>query len=171
LIAQIAAKRQGDRAMTTDPEPFAAAGTRLSLHLPPNPQAAGVARRALRQALTSWHLDHLADTALLLVSELVGNAIRHAHPAESGLELLLVTDGSLLRIEVRDPDRRKPTVRHPGGLDDSGFGLVLVQTLADEWGVRQLATGKAVWIELHTLQHAEHRTSDPTGTSTATLRT
>jgi anti-sigma regulatory factor (Ser/Thr protein kinase) len=149
--------------MTTDPEQSAAAGARLSLNLPPVLQAAGMARRALRDALRSWQLDHLADTALLLVSELVGNAIRHAQADESGLELRLATDGKRLRIEVLDPDRRTPTVGDPGPLDESGFGLVLVQALADEWGVRQLAIGKAVWVALRTLHHSGYPHLSPNG--------
>ena len=46
--------------------------------------------------------------------------------------------------------------RTPGGLDESGFGFVLIEALAGKWGVRQTATGKAVWVELDARQAANH---------------
>lgn len=158
-------RAKGDRAMTTDPERSAAAGAQLSITLPPVPEAAGMARRALREALQAWNVGHLDDTAILLVSELVGNAIRHARATTPGLELRMATDGTVLRMEVLDPDPRTPTVRNPSGYDESGYGLVLVQALADAWGVRELAIGKSVWVELRTLQEPECRNPSPNGHS------
>ncbi|MGE5288469.1 MAG: SAM-dependent methyltransferase [Micromonosporaceae bacterium] len=133
--------------------------------LPPEPQAAGIARRVMREALHTWNLAHLGDTAILLVSERVGNAIRHARATTPGLELRLATDGTQLRIEVLDQDPRAPTVRHPSELDESGYGLVLVQALADQWGVRELAIGKSVWAELRTLTQSGHPNHPPNGRS------
>src|SRR6266581_1513112 len=133
----------------------AAAGEPLEVclaALPAAGQAAGMARRRVRDALASWSLVHLEETATLLVSELVGNAVRHARTDESRLELRLEAAGTWLRIEVSDGDRRPPQPRAPSGLEESGFGFVLVEALADKWGVRETATGKAVWIELDTQQ-------------------
>jgi serine/threonine-protein kinase RsbW len=107
-----------------------------------------MARRRVRDALESWGLRHLEETATLLVSELVGNAVRHARTGGSRLEAA----GAWLRIEVSDGDPRPPRPRVPSGLDESGFGFVLVEALADKWGVGETATGKAVWIELTTEQ-------------------
>jgi len=93
-----------------------------------------MARRRVRDALESWGLRHLEETATLLVSELVGNAVRHARTGGSRLELRLEAAGAWLRIEVSDGDPRPPRPRVPSGLDESGFGFVLVEALADKWG-------------------------------------
>src|SRR5215468_10259960 len=107
--------------------------------LPTAGRSPGVAREVARDALTSWHLTHLTDTAVLLISELVTNAVLHAKADGSGLALSL---------EVHGSDLRGPRPRVPSGLDESGFGFVLVNSLADNWGVRKTAAGKAVWAEL-----------------------
>jgi serine/threonine-protein kinase RsbW len=122
--------------------------------LPPVPQAAGIARDATRDALESWGLSQVADDAILLVSELVGNAVRHALQDGSDLELGLAVSGTVLRIEVCDADPQSPQPRTPAEFDDSGFGFVLVQELASQWGVTQVGHGKAVWAELNTGQEA-----------------
>jgi anti-sigma regulatory factor (Ser/Thr protein kinase) len=114
--------------------------------LPPADQAAGQARLATRDVLAGWQLAELADTAVLLVSELVTNSVRHAC---TSLALRLEIAGTSLRIEVHDQEPRKPQPRTPAGLEESGFGLVLVDALASKWGVYETATGKAVWAELH----------------------
>jgi anti-sigma regulatory factor (Ser/Thr protein kinase) len=111
-------------------------------------QAAGLARRATRDTLTAWGISHMEETATLLVSELVGNAVRHASGGKLALALRLETSGTRLRIEVLDSDPQPPQPRTPAQLDESGYGFVLVEALSSAWGVRQTATGKAVWAEL-----------------------
>ena len=112
-------------------------------------RAVGLARQATHEALASWQLAHLEETAVLLVSELVTNAVRHARTGGSMLVLRLESAGSWLRIEVHDADPRVPEPRTPDKLDGSGFGFVLIEALADKWGVRKATIGKAVWAELH----------------------
>jgi anti-sigma regulatory factor (Ser/Thr protein kinase) len=123
--------------------------------LPAAGQAAGLGRRFARETLALWGLGHLEENAVLLVSELVGNAIRHARTGGSALELRLEAGPAWLRIEVVDADPRPPQPRTPCGEDESGFGFVLVEALAGKWGVRETAAGKAVWAELGTDVAAE----------------
>ena len=111
-------------------------------------QAPGLARQATHEALAAWQVAHLEETAVLLVSELVTNTVRHADTNVSVVELRLETAGPWLRIEVHDADPNWPEPRTPDRLDGSGFGFVLIEALADKWGVRKATIGKAVWVEL-----------------------
>jgi anti-sigma regulatory factor (Ser/Thr protein kinase) len=104
------------------------------------------ARRALRELLRHWGRPGRSETAELLTSELVTNALIHTdHDA-----VLTATVGPRgLRVEVRDFVARRPRLRAPDAGDGThGRGLILVQSLADAWGVRAHGVGKAVWFEL-----------------------
>jgi anti-sigma regulatory factor (Ser/Thr protein kinase) len=119
----------------------------LRLALPPDVPAVRLARQVTRDALAAWQLGHLEDTAVLLVSELVTNALRHACDTGAiGLEL--TSAGTWLRVEVQDGDPHWRWSRNPADCDESGFGFVLVDSLAGRWGVRRVSAGKAVWAEL-----------------------
>jgi anti-sigma regulatory factor (Ser/Thr protein kinase) len=103
-------------------------------------------RRALRELLTHWGRPGRSEIAELLTSELVTNALIHTdHDA-----LLTATVGPRgLRVEVRDFVGRRPRLRVPNADEGThGRGLVLVQSLADAWGVRAHGVGKVVWFEL-----------------------
>src|SRR5580704_3613974 len=119
----------------------------LQMTLPTASHAVRLARQATRDALATWRLAYLEETAVLLVSELVTNAVRHTQGSDA-ITLELQAAGTVLRIEVTDADPRWPQPRIPAEFDGSGFGLVLVDALAGKWGVRETATGKAVWAEL-----------------------
>ena len=119
-------------------------------------QAAGLARQATRSALAAWRLAFMEETAVLLVSELVTNAVRHARGTDA-IALELETAGTWLRIEIHDADPRWPQPRTLAECDESGFGFVLVDALAGKWGVRENAAGKAVWAELDIRQAQEPR--------------
>jgi anti-sigma regulatory factor (Ser/Thr protein kinase) len=104
------------------------------------------ARRALRELLRHWGRPGRSDIAELLTSELVTNALIHTdHDA-----VLTATVGpGGLRVEVRDFVARRPRLCVPNADEGThGRGLVLVQSLADAWGVRTHGVGKAVWFEL-----------------------
>ena len=116
--------------------------------LPAARPAAALARQATRAAVAAWRLDDLADAAVLLVSELVTNAVQHAGPGAYAIVLHLGYGDGWLRIEVHDTSPHGPRPRTPDWLDESGFGLVLVDALAAKWGVQQTSEGKAVWAEL-----------------------
>ncbi|MCU0264776.1 MAG: ATP-binding protein [Actinomycetia bacterium] len=87
------------------------------------------------------------DVAVLLVSELVTNAILHGR---GPLELRARATGDSLRVEVHDADpRTAPTLSTDvGPTDDGGRGLQLVDILADRWGWAESPAGKVVWFEL-----------------------
>jgi two-component sensor histidine kinase len=104
---------------------------------------AGYPRRTNRVAA-----ERPGGTAVLLVSELVTNAVRHARDT-GAVSLELTSAGTCLPTEVQDADPHWPQPRTPAGCDESGFGFVLVDALADRRGVRQTPAGKAVWAELH----------------------
>ncbi|WUI51940.1 ATP-binding protein [Streptomyces sp. NBC_00414] len=103
-------------------------------------------RRALRELLAHWGRPGRSETAELLTSEIVTNALVHTDQEA----LLTATVGPRgLRVEVRDFEGRRPRLRVPNADDGThGRGLILVQSLADAWGVRLHGVGKAVWFEL-----------------------
>lgn len=103
-------------------------------------------RRALRALLRQWGRHGRSDVAELLASELVTNALVHTD-RDAVLTAALGPRG--LRVEVRDLASRWPRPRAvDAGDSTSGRGLLLVQALADAWGVRAHAVGKTVWFEL-----------------------
>ncbi|GAB3120492.1 hypothetical protein GCM10027160_36700 [Streptomyces calidiresistens] len=116
--------------------------------LPSHPRSAGAARRiTLLQLRTRWMLPaELTEDAVLLVSELVGNAVRHA--GADGFGLRFRRRRGWLRVEVRDPSRALPCLLPTHPLDPSGRGLTLVETLSDRWGVDLLPHGKCTWFEM-----------------------
>ncbi|MFE9772050.1 SpoIIE family protein phosphatase [Streptomyces sp. NPDC005931] len=113
--------------------------------LAPGPAEVGRARAAVREQLHAWGLDRLADTAGLLVSEVVTNAVRHCHDRPVDLRLVR---GDTLLCEVDDADHDLPTLLDARPTDESGRGLRVVSTLAREWGTSRTNTGKTVWFEL-----------------------
>lgn len=117
---------------------------------PSAPQSARIARREVHDALDSWGLGWLEDPAVLLASELVSNAIRHACHRGSEVELRIADTGAKLRIDVYDSDPRLPEPQMGAGLEESGLGLVLVEALAARWGATKTCAGKVVWVEIDT---------------------
>ncbi|MER6090884.1 ATP-binding protein [Streptomyces bluensis] len=104
------------------------------------------ARRALREFLRHWGRPGRSEIAELLTSELVTNALIHT---DRDAVLTATVSPQELRVEVRDFVGRRPQPRVPDAGDGThGRGLILVQSLADSWGVRSHGVGKAVWFEL-----------------------
>ncbi|WP_425247931.1 SpoIIE family protein phosphatase [Streptomyces sp. NEAU-NA10] len=114
-----------------------------SCSLPDDPRAAGQAREYVRSQLDVWGLDDLAMTTELLVSELVGNVIRHA---SGPIRLRLLRSRSLI-CEVYDGSLTSPRIRRAGYTDEGGRGLHLVAALSQRWGTRHLDEGKCIWTE------------------------
>lgn len=114
---------------------------------PSRPGQAGAARRTVVSVLRRWNLPALCYAGELLVSELVGNAVRHAGARHFALRM--ARRRGWVRVEVRDPSRALPClVPLVRELDERGRGLFLVHTLADRWGVDLLPDGKTTWFEL-----------------------
>ncbi|MFI6449274.1 ATP-binding protein [Kitasatospora sp. NPDC050543] len=113
---------------------------RLDLFLPAVPQSVPAVRHLLRDLLAALGLD--SDTACLLLSELLSNAIRLGGFPTVTLELRSKT----LYIAVADHVPGTVTAQRTGPDGTSGRGLFLVEALADEWGVKDIGPyGKAVW--------------------------
>ncbi|WP_369030441.1 MULTISPECIES: ATP-binding protein [Streptomyces] len=105
------------------------------------------ARRAMRELLRHWGRPGSSEIAELLTSELVTNALVHT---DRDAVLTATVSPHGLRVEVRDFVGRRPRLRVPDADDGThGRGLVLVESLADAWGVRAHGVGKAVWFELN----------------------
>ncbi|WP_055493618.1 ATP-binding protein [Streptomyces sp. TP-A0356] len=116
--------------------------------LPSRPESAATARRLAQVViLRHWKLTpRMTEDAVLLVSELVGNAVRHTGARVFGLRMR--RRRGWIRIEVRDPSRGLPCLMPVQELDLSGRGLFLVDRLADRWGVDLLPRGKTTWFEM-----------------------
>ncbi|MFI9027912.1 PAS domain S-box protein [Streptomyces sp. NPDC053560] len=102
-------------------------------------------RRFLRQHLEAWGLAGLADTALLLASELLTNGVRHA---EGPIGLRVWHSVRELGVEISDNSVPRPRARLAESMEESGRGLILVETLAAAWGTRPTTVGKTVWFTL-----------------------
>ncbi|MFF1347349.1 SpoIIE family protein phosphatase [Streptomyces sp. NPDC058322] len=118
-------------------------GDVASFGLPDDPRAAGEARRHVREQLALWGLPDLGMTTELVVSELVGNVIRHA----SGPLRMRLLRGTSLICEVYDSSPTTPRIRRAAFTDEGGRGLQLVAAVSRRWGTRFLPEGKCIWSE------------------------
>jgi anti-sigma regulatory factor (Ser/Thr protein kinase) len=116
------------------------------------PSAASWARRVLRDMLREWRLEKMADPALLLLSELVTNAVQASRKGAGRdrqmITLTLRLTDTSLRMEVWDANPALPAPRKADLLSDHGRGLLLVDALGDAWGHRAADEGKMVWCEV-----------------------
>jgi len=100
----------------------------------------------MRPQLDRWSLAPVADTAQLLVTELVSNVVRHVGEP---VTVRMQHRSETIRVEVDDTSARPPEVREPDPASEGGRGLALVATLASRWGTDvHPADGKTVWFEL-----------------------
>ncbi|MFE3772310.1 ATP-binding protein [Streptomyces sp. NPDC059122] len=111
-----------------------------------HPRCVALARAELRRLLDRWGLGVVADDALLVLSELLTNAVRHARVSRGReIETRYSREPQGVRIEVHDAAQNWPQPRTPDV--DGGRGLTIVAALAARWGteVRDGGLGKAVW--------------------------
>lgn len=113
--------------------------------LPPIAQATQIARRHLAETMDGNGLDHLADDAALVVSELVENVIQHT---SGGCTLFVHCDAPTLAITVTDTSSLPPELLPPSTTRSHGRGLQIVAKISRRWGWRHIGTGKVVWANL-----------------------
>lgn len=101
-------------------------------------------RRIVRAGLTYWGRPDLIETAQLLLTELATNALRHGQGRDIGVRVFFRDDR--LVIEVDDGSPTRPELRHAALDDEGGRGLLLVESLAEEWGVSP--DGTKTWCTL-----------------------
>lgn len=119
------------------------------LGLRPDAAEVGRVRRELRGCLDAWQVaDAAAGSVLLVVSELAGNAVRHA--PGPGIEVAVTAGYGEVLVEVRDGSSRAPVVRPGDGLyAEGGRGLTLVAALSRAWGWHPNSDGtKTTWALL-----------------------
>lgn len=123
----------------------------VQLEVGPDPAEVGRARRWARSRLLGCGIGHdepLAETLILIISELVTNAVVH-----TGCPAVLRMSGpadhaGTVRVEVADISDCPPRPRRAEGEDTNGRGLELVDGLADRWGWQPEGHGKSVWCEV-----------------------
>jgi len=122
------------------------------VRLATGPAAAAEARRRVRDAIRSWQVPVDLDAALLLTSELVTNAVRHEAGQRTqraqAVVLAIACSRGRLRVDVHDTSRSLPAVAEVPADAETGRGLLLVETLSDEWGFYRTPAGKAVYFTL-----------------------
>jgi len=127
----------------------AAAERRFRFELAAHPGSPAQARRLTRARLNVWSVcEDICDTAALVVSELVTNAL--VHTASSHIVCELHDGDDLVRIAVRDegcaPGEPHPLRTRPE--EEHGRGLLLIDALCDAWGAHEQGPGLLVWAEL-----------------------
>ncbi|MGW0776752.1 SpoIIE family protein phosphatase [Streptomyces sp. NPDC002835] len=111
--------------------------------LPADATAASAARRLVVRQLADWDLEGLADTTELVVSELVGNALRYG----GGPGQLRLLRHERLVVEVSDTGPDLPLIQHATINDEGGRGLQLINMMCRRWGSCRTSGGKVVWAE------------------------
>ncbi|MER7048990.1 ATP-binding protein [Streptomyces jumonjinensis] len=125
----------------------------VQLEVGPDPAEVGRARRWARSRLVGSGIqgdEPLTETLILLISELVTNAVVHTG-CPAVLRVLFGAgrvEAGTVRVEVADSCARPPEQRHAEGDDTHGRGLELVDGLADRWGWKAEGQGKSIWCEV-----------------------
>lgn len=117
----------------------------IEVTLPPDTDTPRRARRFIQDALDEGAPDDVVDIAVLLVSEVVTNAVLHAR---SEVCVGITWQSGRVRVEVSDRSPVRPVARRFAEDAGTGRGMLLVEELADAWGMRPAADGKVVWFEL-----------------------
>ncbi|MEU6061335.1 SpoIIE family protein phosphatase [Streptomyces sp. NPDC047097] len=123
-------------------------GGRLQQHVAQSdPEALTSARHMIRAAVRAWGAGTRADEIELVADELITNALLHTDGGAIVTLRMLTGSRRRLRVEVEDRSSVLPRRREAGLSGVSGRGLLLVDRLAEAWGVESRGTGKCVWCE------------------------
>jgi CheY-like chemotaxis protein/anti-sigma regulatory factor (Ser/Thr protein kinase) len=113
--------------------------------LPNDSSSPGAARRLVTKACREWGCEGVIDAALLVVTELVTNAVVHAG---SQCDLRVQLRDGVLRLEVDDEGGGTPDLQRSSDSEEHGRGLFLVSAMSMSWGIGPTPAGKTVWAEL-----------------------
>lgn len=122
----------------------------FDLHLPADVGSVRTARHAIREQLAGRADEETQANAELLVSELVTNGVLHGPGGNTWIDIRFRMDAGGITVEVADSgDGFDPLdVPVPDPLRPGGWGLTLVERIADGWGTRRKQSGTAVWFRL-----------------------
>ena len=120
--------------------------------LSPSLDAPRTAREFLRETLATQRMDGFGELSELLTTELVANVVDHVG---SPMTLRVYAVEGALRVEVDDAGTDAPAVQPRNALTPRGNGMLLVDGLANRWGVEARAAGKTVWFELDVITATE----------------
>lgn len=124
-------------------------GGRLIQHVRPGePQALSETRRMIRTAVQAWGGGDRADAVELAADEMISNVLMHTEGTAVVTLRLLTGADRRVRVEVEDCSSALPRRLDAGESGLTGRGLLLVETLADGWGVEARGGGKCVWSEV-----------------------
>jgi anti-sigma regulatory factor (Ser/Thr protein kinase) len=119
---------------------------RVELTLDRDPAEVHTARHAVQETLEDWGVEHLAADGVIVVSELVTNALLHGAGQP---ELTISCSDAGVRLAVSDAGGDPPEPRLPSPNEPSGRGLLIVERLGRRWGWNRCPRGgKTVWVEL-----------------------
>jgi anti-sigma regulatory factor (Ser/Thr protein kinase) len=113
--------------------------------LPNAASSPAAARHVLAEALRDGCGSETIETAQLLLSEVVTNAVLHA---QGEIHVSVACDGGRVRVEVADASRNAPAPRRASAHATTGRGMMLVDAIAAAWGVERRPPGKVVWFEV-----------------------
>ncbi|MFE7400484.1 SpoIIE family protein phosphatase [Streptomyces sp. NPDC057557] len=114
------------------------------------PARVAAARQQLRELLHDWTDPEQVDAAVLMISEMATNVLVHTDGDAVMVAQATGEHGERrLRVEVADGSDELPHKRRPGEMASSGRGLLLMEMLADTWGVDLRGAGKSIWFELY----------------------
>lgn len=117
----------------------------VRMPMPPHPIAAEQARILADMILSNWDLHPLRDNTLLVVSELVTNALKQ----RDVFAFALHRRDETAFIEVTDASLGLPAIRRAADTDTGGRGLLVVDAVSEDWGVRYEENGrKTVWARI-----------------------